>query len=94
MKIRWRAQHPSGTHEYYVEPYTVQHFTDWLKAVPKTVGRFGWFVFRHFTSKKFRMDQARAYNRALFGHIPTSQMYTFDEGGIRPLRDDERTWPE
>jgi hypothetical protein len=92
--IRWRAKNPSGTHEYYVEPYTVQHFTDWLVDMPKRIASFVWFAARHFTSKKFRMENARAYNRALFGGIPTSQIYISDGQGVRPLREEERTWPE
>jgi hypothetical protein len=40
------------------------------------------------------METARAYNRAIFGSIPTSQIYKMDGGEVRPLREDERMWPE
>ena len=79
---------------YYDEPYTVQHFTDWLWQLATDIPKFLWFAFRHYTSKAFRIEQARAYNRALFGNIPTSQIYKLDGGEVRPLREEERTWPE
>jgi hypothetical protein len=79
---------------YYDEPYTVQHFTDWTRQLLADIPRIVWFTFRHFTSKAFRIERAREYNRALFGNIPTSQIHVMDGGKIRPLREDERTWPE
>lgn len=96
--IRWRAKNPSGTAAYFQEPYTVQHFTDMLKdrmhlwaiEVPQMV----WEMFRYYTSKKVRLDYARAYNQSMFGSIPTSQIYVQDDGRMRPLREEERTWPE
>lgn len=93
--MKWRAEHPSGSTEYYQEPYTVQHFIDFVADVTKLwCWEFPIFVFRHFTSKKFRMKVARTYNDALFGNIPTSQIYQFDGNEVRKLRPEERTWPE
>jgi hypothetical protein len=93
--MRLKAKNPTGSQEYYQEPYTLQHFWDWLRQFVVDVPTFCWFAFRHFTSRRFRMEKARAYNRALFGNIPTSQIYTMDgEGKMRPLRPEERTWPE
>jgi hypothetical protein len=96
--VRVRAKNPTGSVEYYQEPYTVQHFADWLRqlvgdvflGIPSGL----WYVFRHYTSKAFRMEQARAYNRLMFGNIPTSQIYVTDGDRVRPLREEERTWPE
>lgn len=96
MKIRWKAQNAKNTHGYYVEPYTVQHAVDKLLEVLLAIPKFAWFVFRHFTSKKYRVERAREYNRLMFGSIPTSQIYVTDSqtGELRTLREDERTWPE
>jgi hypothetical protein len=90
--IRWKAQNAPGTHEYYTEPWAVQHLWHWVK---QTAGD-GWHLVLYLTSKKRREDMARQYNRALFGNIPTSQIVVTDSetGELRPLRDDERTWPE
>lgn len=92
--MRIKAQNPRGTREYYEEPYTLQHARDKIREVASDIMHFIWFAFRHFTSKKFRMESARQYNQALFGSIPTSQMYVTDGDAIRPLREEERTWPE
>jgi hypothetical protein len=93
--MRIRAKNPTGSPEYYQEPYTVQHFTDWLWQTVAAIPRFCWFVFRHYTSKAFRVWVARDYNRAMFGNIPTSQIYVPGEDGrYRPLREEERTWTE
>jgi hypothetical protein len=88
--MRWKAKNPSGTHAYYVEPYTVQHFADWLRQFVGDVGHFVLLL----VSKRRRMDMARAYNQAIFGGISTEQIMVFDEDGARPLRPEERTWPE
>jgi len=57
---------------------------------------FIWFAFRYFTSHKFRMELARGYNRAIFGNVPTENIHVIgnDTGHYRPLRPEERTWPE
>jgi hypothetical protein len=96
MPVRWKAQHPTGSDAYYREPYTVQHFTDWAGQMATLIPRFLWYVFRHYTSKTFRIEQARAYNRAMFGNIPTENIFVPDKdtGEYRPLRPEERTWPE
>lgn len=52
------------------------------------------FSWRWLTSRKFREEAVREYNRALFRNVPTSQMYILDGHAVRPLREDERTWPE
>lgn len=90
MKIRWKAQNSKDTQAYYHEPYTVQHFTDWLAQILTAV----WDLFRYMTSKKKRLEHARLYNSLMFGNIPTSQIYVSDRDGVRPLREEERTWPE
>lgn len=97
---RIKAQNPRGTHAYFVEPYTVQHFTDFLRdrahmvfiELPMTIGD----ILHQLFSKKYRLKEARAYNRMLFGNIPTSQIYVpGTDGNYRQLRsDEERTWPE
>lgn len=96
--IRWKAQNPRSTHAYYVEPYTVQHFLNFLcdrtHMVVVETPQFAWFVFRYYTSRKVRLEMARKYNSALFGSIPTSQIMIFGKDGVRPLREEERTWPE
>lgn len=92
--MRIKAKNPTGTIEYYHEPYTVQHFWDWLWQTVTAIPKFCWFFFRHYTSKAFRLRVARDYNRAMFGGIPTSQIYKVDGGKVRPLREEERTWPE
>lgn len=95
MKIRIKAQNPSGSVEYYQEPYTVQHFTDWAKDMVWGRESLAWYAIRYYTSKKFRVETARAYNSAMFGNIPTSQIFVPGEDGqYRPMREDERTWPE
>ena len=93
-EMRLRAQNPRHTHAYHVEPYTVQHFCDWLIDMPKAIGSFVWYVFRHLTSKTFRLEQARMYNSMMFGSIPTEQIMVLDGDRMRPLRPEERTWPE
>lgn len=88
--MRWKAKNPTDTHAYYVEQYTVQHFTDWLRQFVGDVGHF----FLLLISKRRRMEVARAYNLAIFGGIPTEQIMVVNEDGVRPLRPEERTWPE
>jgi hypothetical protein len=92
--MRWKAKNPRGSHEYYIEPLTAQHIIDGVAQMVTDIGHFIWFAFRHFTSKKFRLETARTYNQALFGNIPTSQMYVMEGGKMRQLREEERTWPE
>jgi hypothetical protein len=94
MKIR--AKYPRGTCEYYDEPYSLQHFANWFGRLFIDIPSFVWFAFRHMTSRKFRVEVAGTYNRAMFGNIPTSQMYVMDDkaGVFRKMREDERTWPE
>jgi hypothetical protein len=92
--MRIKAKNKPGTPEYYHEPYTVQHFTDWLGQAVIAVPSFCWFALRHFTSRSFRMDTARQYNRALFGNVPTEQIYKIENDNVRQLRPTERTWPE
>lgn len=92
--MRLKAQNPRDTPAYYVEPYTVQHFIDWLRQTLMLVPKALWFTMRYMTSKRLRLNVARQYNQAMFGNIPTSQIYVTDGNTIRPLRDEERTWPE
>ena len=90
MVVRIRAKNPRGSREYFEEPYTVQHFTDWLTQL----GTDAWHVVLLLISKRRRMDMARAHNQAIFGNIPTNQIYVLGKDGVRPLREEERTWPE
>jgi hypothetical protein len=93
--MRIKAKNPPGSPEYYQEPYTLQHLTDWLRQLAVEIPQFLWYVFRHLTSRKFRIERAREYNQLLFGGIPTSQIYVPGEDGhYRQLRPEERTWPE
>jgi hypothetical protein len=73
--MRIKAKNPRRTTAYYDEPYTVQHFVDWAWELIADIPRFFWFSFRYWTSKSFRIERAREYNRAFFGEIPTSQIY-------------------
>lgn len=88
--MRWKAKNPKGTMEYYQEPYAVQHAVDGMRQLCGDIGHFVLLL----VSKKRRMEMARAYNRAMFGNIPTEQIYVQENGHMRPLRQDERTWPE
>lgn len=88
--MRWRAKNSPGTDAYSREPYTVQHFTDWLTQFLGDL----WHFVHLLVSKRQRMEMARTYNRAIFGAIPTEQIMVFDGDQMRPLRPEERTWPE
>lgn len=94
--MRIKAKNKPGTMAYFDEPYTAQHFVNWLWQTITAIPRFIWFMFRHYTSETFRIETARRYNQALLGNIPTNQIHVIDKdtGHYRPLREDERTWPE
>jgi hypothetical protein len=96
--MRLKAQNERGTHAYYMEPYTVQHFTDFIRdrahMVFVEIPGLVWYMLHSLISEKHRMEEARAYNQLMFGNIPTSQIYVQDHGVVRPLREEERTWPE
>lgn len=93
--MRWKAENPVGSREYYQEPYTVQHLADFVWQLVAGCAEFAWFAVRHYTSKAFRVEQAREYNRAMFGNVPTDQIYVLGiKDEMRPLREDERAWPE
>jgi hypothetical protein len=96
--MRWKAQHSRESAEDDQAPDTAQHFLDWAVdfvtrwAVDLPLGI--WDALRYLASKKHRIEQARAYNQLMFGNIPTSQIYVTDGEQVRPLREEERTWPE
>jgi hypothetical protein len=93
--MRFKAVNPRGSREYFEERYTVQHFFDWAIDSFKQAMLLLFHMYRHLTSPSYRMRVAREYNQLMFGHIPTEQIVVFDEDGhSRPLRPEERTWPE
>lgn len=94
--MRIKTQNPRHTRGYYEEPYTLQHAWHKICEMARDAMLFVSFFFRQLTSKKFRMESARQYNQAMFGDIPTSQIYVLDSetGNVRQLREDERDWPE
>jgi hypothetical protein len=102
--MSWKAQHSRESAEYYQAPYTAQHFLDWVVdfvrrwVVDLPLGI--WDALRYLASNKHRIEQARAYNQLaraynqlMFGNIPTAQIYATDGEQVRPLREEERTWP-
>jgi hypothetical protein len=80
--------------EHWNPPLNVRDVVGMTWRLPALVVEMLWFSFRHITSKKYRMKVAGTYNRAMFGDIPTSQIYVQEGGQMRQLREDERTWPE
>lgn len=82
--------------EHWNPPLNVRDIVSLIWRVPVSLAEMTWFMFRQLTSKKFRMEVARTYNQAMFGNIPTGQIHVIDKqtGHYRPLREEERTWPE
>lgn len=90
--IRWKAVNETGSHAYFMEPYTVQHFTDFLKDQVHL-----WFVelpqfLWEIRSKKTRTKLNHRHNEMMFGWVPDDQIMVFDNSleGIHPMTANER----
>lgn len=90
--MRMKAQNPVGSHAYFYEPYTVQHFTDFLKdrahMLFVEIPQYLWEI----RSKASREKLNQEFNRMMFGWVPDDQVMVFDNSleGVHPMTANER----
>lgn len=78
--MRVRAKNPRGSHEYFCEPYTLQHFGDFLvdrtKMLFIDIPTMLWEMFRYATSRKVRKEWREQSNWWL-DIVPPEQVMVF-----------------